>query len=87
MQTARLTRPDRILWCDGSEIEYKTLCAELIRSGTFTPLNHEKRPRSFAARSDPGCRHAIGKGSAGKIAGKRSQASRMMDRAPRSQSS
>ncbi|MEO8627285.1 MAG: phosphoenolpyruvate carboxykinase, partial [Betaproteobacteria bacterium] len=54
METAQLVRPDRIVWCDGSEQEYKTLCAELVRAGTFLPLNNEKRPRSFIARSDPG---------------------------------
>ncbi len=53
-QTARLTRPDRIIWCDGSDSEYQALCAHLVRAGTLIPLDTDRRPGSFVARSDPG---------------------------------
>ncbi|MCU1432672.1 MAG: Phosphoenolpyruvate carboxykinase [Actinotalea sp.] len=50
---AELTRPDAIVWCDGSQQEYDRLCELLVRNGTFLPLNPELRPRSFLARSTP----------------------------------
>ena len=53
MQVARLTRPQRIVWCDGSDAEYAALCDELTAAGTFLPLDRAKRPGSYLARSDP----------------------------------
>jgi phosphoenolpyruvate carboxykinase (GTP) len=51
---ARTTRPDQVLWCDGSGSEYEQLCELLVRAGTFVPLSPDRRPRSFWAKSDPG---------------------------------
>ena len=52
-EVAELTTPDRIEWCDGSDAEWDRLTKELVASGTLTPLNPEKRPNSFLARSHP----------------------------------
>ena len=52
-EVARLSKPERIHWCDGSPAEYDRLCAELEKAGTFIRLNEKLRPNSYLARSHP----------------------------------
>lgn len=48
-----LCQPQEVHYCDGSQEEYDELCRQMVKQGTFIPLNSQKRPRSFLCRSDP----------------------------------
>jgi phosphoenolpyruvate carboxykinase (GTP) len=52
-EVCALTRPAAVYWCDGSPEEAGRLKSELVAAGTLIPLDPEKRPDSFIARSDP----------------------------------
>jgi phosphoenolpyruvate carboxykinase (GTP) len=52
-EVARLCRPERVHWCDGSEAEFDEICEQMLRAGTATRLDQTKRPNSFYVRSDP----------------------------------
>jgi len=53
-EVADLTKPDEVVWCDGSDAEWERLTGLLVDNGTFVRLNPELRPNSFYCRSDPG---------------------------------
>ncbi len=52
-EVARLTRPDRIQWCGGSQEEYDALVALLVRDGGLIPLNGGTFSNCYLHRSDP----------------------------------
>jgi phosphoenolpyruvate carboxykinase (GTP) len=52
-EIARLTKPDRIVWLNGSDEEYAGLLAEGVRLGQLIPLNPDQHPNSYLHRSHP----------------------------------
>lgn len=52
-EIADLTEPEAIYWCDGTDQEAQAINNLLVENGTFIPLNPQKRPNSFLARSNP----------------------------------
>jgi phosphoenolpyruvate carboxykinase (GTP) len=52
-EVARLTRPEAIVWCDGTEEERDRLTKSAVDSGILIPLNQKKRPGCYLHRSNP----------------------------------
>ncbi|HYK65190.1 MAG TPA: phosphoenolpyruvate carboxykinase (GTP) [Patescibacteria group bacterium] len=52
-EVAALTKPDTIVWCDGSEAERDRLTRQAVAQGILIELNHEKRPGCYLHRSNP----------------------------------
>jgi phosphoenolpyruvate carboxykinase (GTP) len=50
---ARLTQPENIFWCDGSEREHDYLLGEALAQNVVIKLNEQKVPRSYLHRSNP----------------------------------
>ena len=43
-QVSKLTKPDKIYWCDGSDNEYNRMIKEMVDRGEFIALNSAKWP-------------------------------------------
>jgi phosphoenolpyruvate carboxykinase (GTP) len=52
-EAARLTKPDRVIYCDGSEAEYQRMIAEMLRGRDTVQLNEKTFPNCHLHRSTP----------------------------------
>lgn len=52
-QMERSTRPDRVVWCDGSDSENQRLTEEMLADGTLLPLDARHAPGCTLHRSHP----------------------------------
>jgi phosphoenolpyruvate carboxykinase (GTP) len=52
-EMAKLTQPDAIVWCDGSEAEKNRLTELAVSNGILEPLDAKKRPGCYTHRSNP----------------------------------
>jgi phosphoenolpyruvate carboxykinase (GTP) len=52
-EAARLTKPERVVWCDGSEVENQRIVAEMLKSSDSVPLNEKTYPNCYLHRSSP----------------------------------
>jgi phosphoenolpyruvate carboxykinase (GTP) len=51
--TAQLTKPSRVVWCDGSKVEYDRLIEAMLEDGTLLELNPATYPNCHLHRSHP----------------------------------
>jgi phosphoenolpyruvate carboxykinase (GTP) len=51
-ECAQLTKPESVVWLNGSEQEYEDLIAGMLSDGSMQRLNPEKYPNSYLYRSD-----------------------------------
>src|SRR5947209_15921499 len=52
-EVAAMTRPEQVVWCDGSQAEYERLIAGMLAEGTMVELNGSAFPRCYLHRSNP----------------------------------
>jgi phosphoenolpyruvate carboxykinase (GTP) len=52
-ESAKLTKPDRIVYCDGSEAENQRIIAEMLKDGDSVALNQQTFPNCYLHRSSP----------------------------------
>ena len=52
-EVARLCKPERVHWCDGSPEEYRAMIDLMTLQGVAIPLNPQRRPNSVLIRSNP----------------------------------
>lgn len=52
-EMARMTKPDQVVWCDGSEEERRRLTSEAVANGSLIRLNQKEHPGCYLHRSHP----------------------------------
>jgi phosphoenolpyruvate carboxykinase (GTP) len=52
-ETARLTKPERVHFCDGSEEENRRMLEEMVQGGDSFQLNEKTYPNCYLHRSNP----------------------------------
>ncbi len=52
-EAAKLTKPERVVHCDGSEAEYQRMIAEMLSGGDTHRLNEKTYPNCYLHRSSP----------------------------------
>jgi phosphoenolpyruvate carboxykinase (GTP) len=52
-EAARLTKPDRVVYCDGSEAENQRIIAEMLKDADSATLNEKTYPNCYLHRSSP----------------------------------
>lgn len=52
-EVAKLTKPDAIHWCDGSDAENEQLIGQMLADGTLVRLDEDRYPNCYLHRSDP----------------------------------
>jgi phosphoenolpyruvate carboxykinase (GTP) len=52
-EAARLTKPDKIVFCDGSEAENQSILKEMLKPGDSFKLNEKTYPNCYLHRSSP----------------------------------
>jgi len=52
-EVARQTEPERVVWCDGSEEEYRGLVQQMLADGTLHELDQAAYPGCYLHRSHP----------------------------------
>ncbi|MDD9952280.1 MAG: phosphoenolpyruvate carboxykinase (GTP) [Zetaproteobacteria bacterium] len=52
-EVEKLTQPEKVVWCNGSEEEYQTFTQQMLQSGDFLALNQQTHPGCYLHRSSP----------------------------------
>jgi phosphoenolpyruvate carboxykinase (GTP) len=52
-EAAKLAKPERVVYCDGSEAEYQRMIAKMLSAGDTCALNEKTFPNCYLHRSSP----------------------------------